>query len=103
LSDTYWQKKQHLIMKITITHRRRVREQKVAEACPVCGKKAAWQAVTRGLPQAFRGHTLNVETASQECCHCGFRVLTNAQMDSLQKRMKLPTFNPNMLLREAVA
>jgi putative zinc finger/helix-turn-helix YgiT family protein len=30
-------------------------------------------------------HTLNVETACQECSHCGFRLLTDAQMDSLRK------------------
>jgi C4-type Zn-finger protein len=90
-------------MNATITHRRKVREQKLAEACPDCGKTAAWQAVTRVLPQEFRGHTLNVETACQECSHCGFRVLTNAQMDSLKKRKELPTFNPNMVLQEPVA
>jgi len=72
-------------MKTTITHRRKVREQKLAEECPDCGKKAVWQAVTRVLPQEFRGHTLNVETACQECSHCGFRLLTDAQMDRLRK------------------
>jgi putative zinc finger/helix-turn-helix YgiT family protein len=78
-------------MKTTITHRRKVREQRLAEECPDCGKKAAWQAVTRVLPQAFRGHTLNVETACQECSHCGFRLLTDAQVDSL-RRSTLKTY-----------
>jgi putative zinc finger/helix-turn-helix YgiT family protein len=72
-------------MKTTITHRRKVREQTLVEECPDCGKKAAWKDVTRVLPQEFRGHTLNVETACQECSHCGFRLLTDAQMDSLRK------------------
>lgn len=72
-------------MKGMITHRRNVREQKLAEECPDCGKKADWQAVSRVLPQEFRGHALKVETACQECSHCGFRLLTDAQVDSLRK------------------
>lgn len=72
-------------MKTTIPHRRKVREQKLTEECPDCGKLADWQAVTRVLPQEFRGHTLSVETACQECSHCGFRLLTDAQLDSLRR------------------
>ena len=72
-------------MKGTITHRRKVREQKLADECPDCGKRADWQALARVLPQEFRGHALKVETACQVCSHCGFRLLTDVQMDSLRK------------------
>lgn len=66
-------------------HRRRVRKQTLADECPDCGKLAAWKTATRLLPQEFRGHTYEIEAACQECSHCGFRILTDAQIDSLRK------------------
>ncbi|MEN3944221.1 type II TA system antitoxin MqsA family protein [Prosthecobacter sp. SYSU 5D2] len=72
-------------MKVTITHRREVREQKLAEECPGCGEKAVWRAVTRVMPQEFRGQILSVETGCQECSQCGFAILTDAQIEGLRK------------------
>jgi putative zinc finger/helix-turn-helix YgiT family protein len=72
-------------MKTNSPHRRKVRQQKLADECPDCGKLAAWKTATRPLPQEFRGHTFEIESTCQECSHCGFRILTDAQIDSLRK------------------
>lgn len=73
------------LMKTNSPHRRRVRQQKLADECPDCGKLAAWKTVERMIPQEFRGHAFEIETDCQECSHCGFRILTDAQIDSLRK------------------
>ena len=69
----------------TTPHRRRVTQQKLADECPDCGKLAAWKTVERMIPQEFRGHAFEIESACQECSHCGFRILTDAQIDGLRK------------------
>lgn len=68
-----------------IIRRRKVREQNLAEACPDCGKKAGWLVVSRAIPQEFRGYNLNVEAACHECSQCGFRILTDAQLENIRK------------------
>jgi putative zinc finger/helix-turn-helix YgiT family protein len=73
------------LMKTNSPHRRRVRQQTLADDCPDCGKLAAWKTTTRLLPQEFRGHTFEIESTCQECSHCGFRILTDAQIDGLRK------------------
>lgn len=52
--------------------------------CPHCEREGeVWRAVSREVEQTLKGETLSVTAEVSECAHCGFRLLTTAQLGAL--------------------
>lgn len=52
--------------------------------CPHCEREGqVWRAVSREVEQSLKGETLTVAAEVSECQHCGFRLLTTAQLGAL--------------------
>lgn len=71
-------------MKIQIQHHRKARTQQLPVRCPDCDQDTAWRAVSRSMPQEFRGGTLDVQSGCHECPKCGFRLLTDQDRNALR-------------------